>query len=350
MNITFLVGNGFDLAAGIETKYEDFYKWYCSEQNSKDDDDIIKNFKEDIKKRQNEIWSDFEIGLGDYTKEFTLNESKSFIKCYEDAHSKMSEFILESEKTYDKNLITDDAINLFGDEILNFYQELNPRERALFKSLVKQDEANNTTVNFISFNYTNILDLYIDALTKYKNSIKDWNYRNNKYTMKVAPNVLHIHGMADFYPILGVSDEKYIINSELLKDSDIKCTLVKKNSIDLIGQTWYDEALNIIEKSNIICVFGMSLGESDSFWWNRLLTWLEKGENRQIIIFWYSSIVQDTISFVNVNRVIENVKHMFVKYGGLTAERMPSVAERIHIVINANKMLTIPHANSNKDM
>ena len=29
MNITFLIGNGFDIGLGMPTRYEDFYEHYC---------------------------------------------------------------------------------------------------------------------------------------------------------------------------------------------------------------------------------------------------------------------------------------------------------------------------------
>lgn len=32
MNITFLMGNGFDIGIGMPTQYEDFYEEYCKEQ------------------------------------------------------------------------------------------------------------------------------------------------------------------------------------------------------------------------------------------------------------------------------------------------------------------------------
>lgn len=33
MNITFLIGNGFDLNCGLKSKYSDVYDQYCSTQS-----------------------------------------------------------------------------------------------------------------------------------------------------------------------------------------------------------------------------------------------------------------------------------------------------------------------------
>ena len=38
MNITFLLGNGFDIGLGMPTRYEDFYKEYCKIVTGEDGD------------------------------------------------------------------------------------------------------------------------------------------------------------------------------------------------------------------------------------------------------------------------------------------------------------------------
>ena len=42
MNITFLVGNGFDLSAGLRTAYRDFYDWYCAQPSGNLDIQMFK--------------------------------------------------------------------------------------------------------------------------------------------------------------------------------------------------------------------------------------------------------------------------------------------------------------------
>ena len=33
MQLTFILGNGFDKAIGLETGYRDFYRWYVDQPN-----------------------------------------------------------------------------------------------------------------------------------------------------------------------------------------------------------------------------------------------------------------------------------------------------------------------------
>ena len=54
MNITFLVGNGFDLNLKLDTRYTDFYKYYI-EHDPKDL--LSESIRNDF-----EMWSDLETG------------------------------------------------------------------------------------------------------------------------------------------------------------------------------------------------------------------------------------------------------------------------------------------------
>ena len=50
MNITFLIGNGFDLNLGLDTSYNDFLNFYLQEKSG--DDEEIRGFKADIRRQQ----------------------------------------------------------------------------------------------------------------------------------------------------------------------------------------------------------------------------------------------------------------------------------------------------------
>lgn len=73
MNITYLVGNGFDVNIGLKSAYADFYKAYVKVQ-SENEPDVIKRFKAGINNYiKNETgkedlqtidWRDLEIALG----------------------------------------------------------------------------------------------------------------------------------------------------------------------------------------------------------------------------------------------------------------------------------------------
>ncbi len=46
IRVTFLIGNGFDLNLGLDTRYEDFYPHYLEDGRFHTDDPEILQFKE----------------------------------------------------------------------------------------------------------------------------------------------------------------------------------------------------------------------------------------------------------------------------------------------------------------
>ena len=86
MKITFMVGNGFDIGLGIESSYIAFYNWYCKRPSK---EEHIQMFKKDIMNDMSrdipadeKTWADFELGLGEYTANFTKETVYKFIVCY----------------------------------------------------------------------------------------------------------------------------------------------------------------------------------------------------------------------------------------------------------------------------
>ena len=78
MNITFLIGNGFDRNLGLKTAYSDFVSYYKGLDTT--DETLIK-FHEHINENE-ELWSSAEEEIGKYTKEFEEGEGdrKSFLQ------------------------------------------------------------------------------------------------------------------------------------------------------------------------------------------------------------------------------------------------------------------------------
>ena len=67
MNITFLIGNGFDVNLGLKTQYTDFYPTYLEANKSLPDESCIKKFCKQIEGNY-ETWSDFEKEFGQKAK------------------------------------------------------------------------------------------------------------------------------------------------------------------------------------------------------------------------------------------------------------------------------------------
>lgn len=338
MQITYLVGNGFDLSLGIQTSYSAFYKYYLQQGNNKEHIKALKeNIKKDIEDKK-ENWSDFETGMGNYTKNFTIETVNDFFECYDDAQSNMINYLKSQESMFDFDAIPNEVIEECQSGLYKFYQELNPAEIRLFDGIYHDNRLSDSKVSFISFNYTSALDKCIEKLPT---ALASWTASNGRRTLNINKKVIHAHGTTFKYPVIGVNDESQIGNKDLLQIPRFKETMIKPVSVSATGEFWHEEANNYINSSNIICILGMSLGDTDAQWWKKLSSWLYNNKNRRLVIYWHTNNILDTLSIRKRLAEMDKVKEKFLSFSDLDDKQKNSIIDRIHIVINTEKVLKL---------
>lgn len=276
MKVTFLLGNGFDKAIGLKTSYNDFYEWYLEQEPELDD---IQKLKKQIEEKRFDKWSDFEIALGQFTKEF--ENPNEFISCFKLARESLMIYL---KKEYaEKNVNSKDFLLSSAYRLVElsemFYKDFDQETKEKFENIGNEE---NCLIRFISFNYTPLLDDAKDDMMNSVNSL--W---NNKYpsTKCEIGDYINVHGLYDDEPILGVNDISQIANESFRKNSDIVKLMIKREADKQVNRGRIEKALNIIEDSDIVCTFGLSLGDTDLFYWEQLACWLEKRSNRILIIY-----------------------------------------------------------------
>lgn len=340
MQITFLVGNGFDISCGLRTSYSQFYKWYCKQEKS--EKEHVNAFRETIDKdikAGKKDWADFEEAMGQYTKNFTVDSVYEYIDCFEDAHEKLMEY-LEAERFRFDDVISEEETKKQRNALKTLYSELSDQEIRLFDNLYKSNRSASSTINFISFNYTDTLDRYVFEIAK--EPIDVWHNANgHQCTLSVSPSVIHAHGRLEEHPVFGVDNEFQIANQELLKTPNFAELVIKPKSVNAIGKLWHEDANRLIDQSTIICIYGMSMGFTDSTWFGKIMEWLQADQNRHIIVFWHTDNPSNNRS---IWRYLENettVRKMLTDYSDLTDEKIEMIKSRIHIIENTKKVLQL---------
>lgn len=281
MNVTFLLGNGFDKAIGLPTSYPEFYDWYLLRGNRTEDE---ANLKATIKKSIDNgdgNWSDFEYALGQFTAEF--NDKNRFIECFKLAKSSLMEYldeVYDKAKDSKKDFI-ESASYCLARLSLQFYEDLEESKKSKYKNVSNTEDLN---ISYISFNYTPLLP---ECHTEIANRAKNlWtsNYYHIKTRCEVNEHV-NVHGIIDNNPILGVDNISQIANEKFRQDQDLVRLIVKGEADKVVDKNWRANAVDIISNSNVVCIFGMSLGDTDLFWWKQLASWLESNEQNELIIF-----------------------------------------------------------------
>ena len=159
MNITFILGNGFDIQCGLATRYSDFLKEYTIIQ--KDDSENIKRFKAYLSKAENqELWSDAEKAMGLHLKEFSRSDIAYFTDRIMDFETKMVEYLDAQQDMccWDR---ADEIGKIFKDFILESFRDVISMRAS------EIDIWNNKWSNsyhFITFNYTNLLENIIQSI------------------------------------------------------------------------------------------------------------------------------------------------------------------------------------------
>ncbi len=333
MEITFLVGNGFDMAAGVDTSYSGFYKWYIEQPS---DNPSISQIKDMIRKdieSGSQYWADFEVGLGRFTEEFTLANENSFLDCYEDAQVQLPEY-LKSECNGKEYYPDKETIELAKTTLSNFYSGITPVEQTDIEALFKADSGSNSRIHFISYNYTDILDKYVKIIAA--TPIKVWTYGNTTFKMTVDPRVIHVHGYTNHYPIIGVNDDSQINNKELLSSPVLPQTLIKPTAVSAVGELWHKNAETMISQSRIVCVFGMSLGCTDAKWWRKLVEWLKADNGRRLILFWHKRSWVNSVSTRKKIELNQEVKDRLISYSSNKESARAAIYNRIYVCVNTD--------------
>ena len=331
MNITFLIGNGFDLNLGLDTGYKDFLKYYLSQETidpkTKKPDKDIQAFKNLIS-NEIEYWSDLEKALGAKTIESPLNTVEGIVKCKRDLDRSLKEYLKKQQDRVDfssnQSYVSKMEHSISGFPSL-FKKATKPRIDKVFSSY----KGENVTYNAISFNYTNIFDKCFLAVNQ-----KIGHYiHNGKTCYYQRGRVIHAHGTTDSSMIVGVNDESQIANKDLASDRLVKRFLIKPHMNNLSEDLRDEDAINILENSAIIVVFGMSLGKTDKLWWEiiaeRMIT-----ENRCILILADYQNELDNSFVYEVEEAKEKGKEKFFAAAGLNNDHWLKIKDRVFVFFN----------------
>lgn len=316
MNIVFLLGNGFDINLGMKTRYPDFYRYFKEKESSSH---LVKNLQNSI--TENIInWSDLELALGEYTSEFdTVAE---FDEVYDYLLNALCDYLDEEFSKYDFGTLS----------ISEFFKNLSIPEKFLtvqdatevveYKNKWKQS---NKLINIISFNYTRSVEKIIEGT---KNNHLG-TFDNTNYYLQ---NIIHIHGFTDDRTILGVNDPSQVSNISFHKDSDFIEALIKIESNARQRHNIDKNCINLINSSDIIYIFGCSLGATDKFWWKLVADNLKRGI--KVIIFFRAEEQNQRLGHRPL-RIQRMVKKMFWEMADMSDEEKEIYDKNLYIKINA---------------
>lgn len=267
MNITFMIGNGFDINCGMKCRYTDVYKEYIKEPSKSNS---IEKFKRDIDP-YSKTWADFEVAMSKYLPKFS--SEREFLLCLRDFKKYLKFYLNREDQQIWQRISNPYVINEVNEEVvksfINFYQGISPNLSRIVEELFQRSSP---FYRAITFNYTSTFDKLYNMLSGAKDK-----------------TVLHIHGsLANDDIILGMDNLEQLPNVPFEFSGRSERAFIKPAFNKQYDEVRFAKAITWIQSSTVICVYGLSLGESDFTWRNMLIKWLTEDDSRQLFLFDYN--------------------------------------------------------------
>lgn len=334
MNITFLMGNGFDIGVGLESKFEQFFPTYIDKSKNKSEDlkQLAIDIEIDCKKNgYYKTWADFEKALGEYTANFTPETKQKFIDQVKDFEKEFVKYLQEQENglSFEEK---DEISTIMIDALIQYYSvgNLAPESSSAIANVYSKHSDESHIYNFINFNYTDTLEHCLETISQKTVTIRK--YRDTNKTDKIG-EIIHVHGKKYAHPIIGVNDVSQIVNVELANDPRFAKKIVKPTLNKCLRLENDKNATSIINKSTILCIYGMSLGVTDKKWWNLILSWLAGSSERHLVIFNYDTNYSSSTQFDWIEKEDEIIDTLSQYSNSVDVENL---VPRIHIAIHKN--------------
>lgn len=324
MKVIYLIGNGFDLNLGLKTSYSDFYTYYL---NIESNDIQIAQLKEHLKHdKDNEgryqYWSDLEIAMGEYTKEFSRREDME--KVYNDLNDNLRDYIMKIEQDNIQSGIDKDKLKRDLAHPERYLREIFKEE---FRSYEKKWETSTYETFIISFNYTKTIEAILNMKESGPIEIGQTIYNRSNLLYPI----IHIHGLSNT-PIIGLNDVSQIRNESFKEDEDTQEFLLKPKINKAVGHLNDKKSLFNISQANLIYLFGVSLGDTDKLWWEAVGERLKL--DCRVIYFVYNPNEHPRPN--ELTRIRRKYKEFLLSKTQLTNEEKQEAFNKIFIVLNSD--------------
>ena len=255
MRVLFIIGNGFDKAQGLNTSYQDFYKYYNSIKPSSGlEERILHDIQSDY-----ETWADMEEGLGQYSAQF--DNVEEFLAVLRILNSRLKSYLLkESERIGSLGL----SVASLNNDICHPERWLEPKQKSEYLKLVPDDTREKVRLDCVTLNYTNTFETLMP-----KKGVQIGFLTNNTNPIFWGETV-HLHGALDEMILLGVNDPSQIANDSF-RDNELLIEAFVKPEINNGCENMRNEIVTqYIGEADVIVLFGVSLGKTDSLWWHTI--------------------------------------------------------------------------------
>ncbi len=321
--VTFLIGNGFDIGLGLRTTYRDFLNWYLEQQSNTE---VINNLKQNIR-QDKELWGDAELAFGKLRFSSFGADSYSVVsECLLNFNTALTEYLKTEEKRFAKP--DKELQNSFCSCLCSYYQVLG--DYPTRNELRRLKRFKQLKVNIVNFNYTETVDKLLPSSGPM--TLPGW----GEVDVRIN-EVCHVHGALSVghSRLFGVNMMSQVEDAKLSNES--KMLLIKPEIDRMAGCGLEPMAKEMIDESDTVILFGLSLGETDRLWWDYLFDYLRNRKDHRLCLMQYVQCDQGTLLVGQEGLWANEERHKFfnsvdpqkVKYANISdIERLIYVSTR----------------------
>lgn len=294
MQLTYLIGNGFDIGIGYNTRYVDFIRFLVKELEddvnlaTSDASNVNRSMRrwllDQVQGHKQEFWSDAELAFGGLPFAGCDDKVADVVKFSHDVFlANMKRWLAkELERARWEMIDLDDISKRFVIWCITGW--LSGATTGQLTNFLKTGEANAIELNFITFNYTDVIE---KLLLPRGAAIFSFHHHDYSINVKLG-SICHVHGACsdrnlDSSLVFGVNELGQIDDSAAKQDVEVGARLVKQQYQGYCDVGLVDDALRLINSSDYIVTYGLSFGATDKYWWKKLFEYVGDQRKRLVV-------------------------------------------------------------------
>lgn len=287
--VTWIIGNGFDLTVGLRTQYKEFLdRVYFNRDEFAQSRKKLESIVGMRDEWNDGAWSDLEALLGEATQGFQADDGQ-FNIIFEEMQRAFVDYVNSEQKRL-PDVLPAELVEEFWKSICDFPKRLTAVDQELLP--VSETYPHNIGYRFICLNYTTVFDRFLESAKVEHSPFRRRSAGVNGVTDD-AGEPLHLHGIIKEdigrEIIFGVASADKLVNQDFAKSVSQTELWVKPNkNYSIYGNEKSGRARGFIDATDVFCIFGSSLGESDAYIWKMIGNRMKNDSSTRVVLFDYS--------------------------------------------------------------
>ena len=273
MNVLYILGNGFDKPQGMHTSYPEFYQYLMKTNGSP----LLEQMKKEID-ADKKFWSDMEEALGVFTSKVKTEEDMDSL------HEELSQHLQDYLKNEDANFVPSNEMrSKVKWDLMHPEEYLAEADIEAFNKYIQTISKDSLGIDYyvMTLNYTSTFEKLLSVAGPNPQLVLN---EKKRYYLH---DIYHVHGQLGDTIIIGVDNRDQIRNSSFWHSDEIASFLIKADANAAMKNLRHRNCERLIQKANLIVLFGVSFGETDIRWWKLIGEELKKRKDLGIISFLY---------------------------------------------------------------